>query len=79
MKIYHLDIKDESDPRFDVDMFYTHSDESKTSTDLEEDYVRAYEYVTDSDNYDWTLNDILEKIASYGWNQINVQTAKVRY
>ena len=79
MKIYHLDIKDETDPRFDVNVFYTHTDESKTSTDLEEDYVRAYEYVTDSDKYDWTLTDILEKIDSYGWTPINVQTAKVRY
>jgi hypothetical protein len=39
MKIYHLDIKDESDPRFDMHLFYTHDDASKTSTDLEEDYV----------------------------------------
>jgi len=79
MKIYHLDIKDETDPRFDVNVFYTHADDSKTSTDLEEDYVRAYEYVTESDKYDWTLTDILEKIDSYGWTPINVQTAKVRY
>jgi hypothetical protein len=78
MKIYHLDIKDETDPRFDVSVFYTHTDESKTSTDLEEDYVRAYEYVTDSEN-DWSLTDILEKIDSYGWMPINVHTAKVRY
>ena len=79
MKVYHLDIKDETDPRFDVHMFYTHNDEGKTSTDLEEDYVRAYEYVFDSNSYDWTLDDILEKIDSYGWKQIDVQTAKVRY
>lgn len=78
MKIYHLDIKDETDSRFDVDVFYTHTDESKTSTDLEEDYVRAYEYVTDSEN-DWSLTDIIEKIDSYGWTPINVHTAKVRY
>jgi hypothetical protein len=79
MKIFHLDIKDESDPRFDVNVFYTHSDESKTYRDLENDYVKAYENVFESDRYDWTLEDILEKIDSYGWNQINVETAKVRY
>ena len=79
MKIYHLDIKDETDARFDVSVFYTHTDESKTVTDLKEDYARAYEYVTDCDDYEWTLTDILEKIDSYGWTPINVQTAKVRY
>ena len=79
MKIYHLDIKDESDARFDVHMFYTHSDETKTYKDLQNDYVKAYETVFDSNSYDWTLNDILEKIDSYGWKQIDVETAKVQY
>jgi hypothetical protein len=79
MKIYHLNIKDESDSRFDMNFFYTHDDESKTITDLEKDYVRAYEYITDSIGYDNTLEYILIKVDSYGWKNINVETAKVRY
>ena len=79
MKIYHLDIKDASDPRFDMHLFYTHADDSKTSTDLEEDYVRAYEYITDSDEYDWTIEDIFIKLDSFGWKPFNVETASVRF
>ena len=46
---------------------------------MKNDYVKAYENVFDSNSYDWTLNDILEKIDSYGWKQIDVETAKVQY
>jgi len=77
MKIFHLDVKDESDPRFDVHMFYTHSDESKTYKDLENDYVKAYEDAVNLD--DWDFNDILKKIECVGWKQIEVETANVRY
>jgi hypothetical protein len=77
MKIYHLRIQDESDPDYDTDMFYTNSDESKTSADLENDYEKAYASVIDLD--EWSLNDILGKIEYAGWKPFKVETAYVLY
>jgi hypothetical protein len=70
MKIYHLDIRSESDSRFDMHFFYTHDNDAKSYQDLQTDYCNAYD-----------LDDILEKIEAMGWKPIsaNVQTASVRF
>jgi hypothetical protein len=78
MKIYHLDIKDASDPRFDMHLFYTHDDDSKTYKNLADDYVEAYDQVVENSD-DWTIEDIFIKLDSFGWKPFNVETARVRF
>lgn len=78
MKIFHLDIKDETDSRFDVHIFYTHSDESKTIENLQEDYNAAYDYISELTN-DWDIGDVFHKLEGWGWNYVEVPVAKVRY
>ena len=52
MKIYHLNIKDTEDQEFDMHLHFGH--DTKTATDLWEDYTNAYSDVIDN------LNNILD-------------------
>ncbi len=78
MKIYHLDIRSESDSRFDMHLFYTHDDANKTYKNLADDYVEAYDRVVENSD-DWTIEDIFIKLDSFGWKPFNVETAMVRF
>ncbi len=50
MKIYHLDIRSESDSRFDMHFFYTHDNDAKSYQDLQVDYCNAYDSVIEKND-----------------------------
>lgn len=77
MNIYHLNIKDNDDHKFDVHRHYSHP--TKGATNLWEDYNNAYSYVIDNDK-EWDINAILNKLETeYGWTNVDIVEVEVEY
>jgi len=76
VKIYHLDIQDEEDSDHDVHLHYSH--DTKTATQLWEDYHNSYSFVIDNLD-EWCIKDVLDKLESMGWKKVDIERVIVDY
>jgi hypothetical protein len=76
MKIYHLNVQDQDDMKYDMHFHYGHP--TKTATQLWEDYHTAYSYVIENIDQ-WVINDVLVRIESMGWQKMEIERVEVEY
>ena len=76
MKIYHLNIKDTEDQEFDMHLHFGH--DTKTATDLWEDYTNAYSDVIDNLN-NWNIKDVISRLENMGWVPVMIEKVDVEY
>jgi hypothetical protein len=76
MRTYHLGIKDKEDHQFDIDYHFSHP--SKDATNLYDDFYKAYDKVSESEN-DWGIVDILNELEKMGWTKADILTVDVYY